>query len=235
MILLLAIALSTPIVTAPIPPYSFTENGQPRGVAVELVEALAKEAELDGKMSFMPWKRALKLAEEGGAGPALILPLNRSADREERFLWVVPLLSDDTVLVTYGDQKPEVKSFEQALGWRVGVLAGSPLEAELKEKGFKHVDAGVDEETNARKLHAGRIDVWLVARMVAPFVFERQGFDPKKLVYGVAMRTNDLHLGATKTLPEAEVSKWRKALEALKQRGDYQKIVDRYATSPSVK
>jgi len=201
-------------------------------VAVELVEALAKEAGHDGKLFFMPWKRALKLAEEGTDGkPTLIIPLNRSPEREERFVWVIPLLSDDTVLVTLAGARPEVKSIEQALSWRVGVLLGSPLEAELKEKGFKNVDPSVDEETNARKLQAGRIDAWLVARMVAPFVFERHGFDAKKLLFGIAMRTNDLHLGATKGLPEAEAQRWRGALVSLQKSGEYQKIIDRYKAS----
>lgn len=177
----------------------------------------------------MPWKRALKLAEEGADGKAaLIVPLNRSPEREERFVWIVPLLSDETVLVTLAGTRPEVKSIEQARTWRVGVLLGSPLEAELKEKGFTNVDPGVDEETNARKLQAGRIDAWLVARMVAPFVFERHGFDAKKLIFGIAMRSNDLHLGATKGLPEAEAQRWRSAMVSLQKSGEYRKIIDRY-------
>ena len=53
-----AVALEIEIVTAAIPPYVFQENGQQKGLIVELVEAMARHAGHSAKIRFLPWKRA---------------------------------------------------------------------------------------------------------------------------------------------------------------------------------
>lgn len=216
------------IVTGQIPPYSFEEDGKPAGVAVEIVQALAAIVGHSGKMTFVPWKRAVAMAERSADAPRLILPLNRSPERESRFTWVVPLLTDATALITRKDGKPRIATYQEARGYSVGVLLGSPLETELRNKGFRRVDVGVDEETNARKLQLGRIDAWFVASMVAPFVYKRLGFQPSDLVYGAELQVNDLHLGATKSLSEAETKAWQSAMEKILRNGTYDQILKKY-------
>jgi polar amino acid transport system substrate-binding protein len=224
-------AAEVEIVTGDIPPYTFreTEDGPAKGVVVELVQAMARLVGHSGKMTFLPWKRAVAVAEHGKDGaPVLIIPLNRSPEREPLFSWVTPLLKDDTVLVTKEGGKPRIDAPQSAIDYTVGVLLGSPLERELRDKGFKHVDVGVDEETNAKKLRLGRVDAWLVAAMVAPFVYGRLGYPTTELRYGATLRVNDLHLGATKTLPEPEAAKWRDAMAKLTKSGEVDRILKAY-------
>jgi polar amino acid transport system substrate-binding protein len=211
-----------------IPPYSYLDGTTPKGIAVELFQEMAKLVGHSGKIQFLPWKRAVKTVEDAHAQPAMILPLNRSPERERRFSWVVPLLKDETALVTKKGVKPKLEDPKTARKWSVGVLLGSPLEAELKLNVFEHVTASPDEETNAKMLHIERLDAWFVATMVAPFVYKRLGYDPKELEVGVKMQVNDLHLGATKELPEAEARKWRDAWETLVKEGRVEKLLAEY-------
>lgn len=215
------------IVTGVIPPYTYLVNEKPRGLVVEMVQAMAKHANHSGKIKFLPWKRAL-LEVETASEPRLIIPLNRSPEREDQFFWVQEMYIDKTVLVTHKGFHPELEFIDQARRLKTGVLLGSPLETQLRRLNFVEIEATVDEETNARKLQAGRIAVWHVARLVAPFVFERHAFSPKNLQFGPSLDENDLYLGGSRNLPIEQAEIWREAFKKIKADGTYDAIVKKY-------
>ena len=51
------------------------------------------------------------------------------------------------------------------------------------------------------------------------------GFDPKEILPGPALRTMHFYLGATPGLPQAEITAWRAALDAMKADGSYARII----------
>jgi polar amino acid transport system substrate-binding protein len=220
------------ILSGQIPPYSFIEDGKQKGLIVEIVEAMAKHTAHSGKIRFLPWKRALQDVLEGGQDGLpvrMIIPLNRSEEREFKFTWIQEIYIDDTVFVTKKGLTPKIERAEQAVSMSTGVLLGSPLEAQLRRLGFKNIDAAVDEETNARKLNIGRIAVWHVARMVAPFVFIQQGFSPSDLEYSAGLEPNDLYLAGSKKFPPGVAELWQAAFKKIKEDGTFAGIVKKYS------
>lgn len=225
-------SIETEILAAVIPPYLFEKDGPGSasvGVISELVKEMARRIGHSGRITYVPWARAQQMTREARDGvPRLIIPLTRTEAREYQYKWVAPLLEDEALLVSVKGKTPLITSAEQAKGMPAGALLGSPQEALLRELNFTTVDAGVDEETNARKLNAGRLQVWFVARMVAPFLYKQAGFNASDLQYGVKLRTNDLYLGASPNLSDAEADRWRNALRAMQDDGTYEKIVSKY-------
>jgi polar amino acid transport system substrate-binding protein len=220
------------ILTGVIPPYSFLEDGKQNGLIVEIVEEMAKHTGHSGKIKFLPWKRALQDVLDSGQDGIpirMIIPLNRSEEREFKFSWIQEIYTDDTVFVTKKGLTPKIERAEQAVSMSTGVLLGSPLEAQLRRLGFKNIEAAVDEETNARKLNIGRIAVWHVARMVAPFVFIQQGFSPTDLEYSAGLEPNDLYLAGSKKMPPGVAELWQVAMKKIKEDGTFARIVQKYA------
>lgn len=217
------------ILTGEIPPYTFFEGGRQKGLVIELIEAMAKHTGHSGKVRFLPWKRALNEIQESDKIPRMIIPLNRSEEREFKFTWIQELYVDDTTFVTKKGANARIDKIENALLLKTGVLLGSPLEAQLRRLGFKDIDSAVDEDTNARKLNAGRIAVWHVARLVAPFVYLRQGLSTASLEYGATMEPNDLYLAGTKNFPVAIAETWRQAFKKIKSDGTFAEIVKKYS------
>lgn len=220
------------ILTGTIPPYSFIEDGKQKGLIVEIIEAMAKHTGHSGKIKFLPWKRALQDVLDGGQFDQpvrMIIPLNRSDEREFKYTWIQEIYVDDTVFVTKKGMTPKIERAEQALNLSTGVLLGSPLEAQIRRLGFKNVDAAVDEETNARKLNLGRIAVWHVARMVAPFVFIQLGFSPTDLEYSTGLEPNDLYLAGSKKFPPKIAELWQEAMKKTKEDGTFARIVKKYS------
>lgn len=73
-------------VTENFPPYNFTENGQPRGYATELVYKLATQVGIDVDVQVLPWSRAMLTAQE--RPNVLIFSMLRTPDREHNYHWI---------------------------------------------------------------------------------------------------------------------------------------------------
>lgn len=224
----LADKIDIPVLAASIPPYTNASGNEVGGIVADVFREMAKRAGHSGRIELTAWNRAQQMVRNPQDGtPRFIIPLTRTPEREKLYQWVAPLLSDDALIVTLKGARPAITSRKQLAGIHVGALLGSPLEALLRSDGLGIVDAGADEETNARKLGSGHIGAWFVARMVAPDVFKSQGFDPARLDYGVVLRRNDLYLAASPGMPAAEIKKWKQAFSAIKKDGTWKKITTR--------
>jgi len=207
------------IVAAEIAPYVHEERGEVRGLVAEVVRKAARHLGRSDQIEMLPWPRAQSLTREGtGAGARLIIPLTRTPERENLYKWISLILSDDAVMVTLKSRRLNIESDKDARSLVVGMLRGSPLEAELFARNYPRLDPGIDEALNARKLKTGRIDAWLVARMVAPFTWRSAGYDPADLAYGMKVRTNDLWLAGSRSISDAEVALWQNAIRAVTER-----------------
>ena len=215
------------LLAAEIAPYVYLKDGLPAGPMAKVIQEMAHRSDHSGKIEFLPWARAQKLVrDQKDSQIRFILPLTRTPEREDHYIWVVEVMKDDLVFVTDKAKQPEIKNIDDAKNLRVGVLLGSPGEAELKQRGFTNIDASVNEDVNARKLNSSRIDAWLVARTVAPFSWKREALPPKDLEYGVVVRSNHLYLGAAKSTPPDVVARWRKAFDEMKADGTYMRLMN---------
>lgn len=78
------------IYTADYPPYSYRDtNGDVIGISTDKVRAFMAEAGLSYKIVIVPWSRALLLIEQDPY--ALIYSLDRTAEREDLYLWLFAL------------------------------------------------------------------------------------------------------------------------------------------------
>ena len=218
-----------PVVATELPPYAELNGKEPSGVMIELVQAMAKKVGHSGKIDLISWNRAQKATTTNPDGiPRLILPLIRTAEREKKYQWVVPLMEDDAIIVTLKGKRPAITAKAQLAGLRVGVLDGSPLQPWLLSEKQVEIDPAPSQDVNAKKLYAGRIDAWFVVRMVGRFEFKSAGFDPNLLNEGISLRPLVLYLAASPNFPKTQIKAWQKAFESIKKDGTFKKIVARY-------
>lgn len=67
-------------------PYQYKRNGQPTGIAVEIIKQVLADSQLTAEIKFYPWARALLLAES--APNTIIMSISRSSEREDDFHWL---------------------------------------------------------------------------------------------------------------------------------------------------
>jgi polar amino acid transport system substrate-binding protein len=212
-----AFAAGLRFVAGEIPPYAYSENGKTNGAASLIVMEMARELGEPFALEFLPWKRAQDETQQNDN--VAIIPLARNAEREPLYKWVGPIIVDQEVLITLAGGKPAPKSLAEAKDWSICTLLGSPTVAALSQAGFTNVQPTKDMATCSRMTNAGRADAWSAARMVAPYQYRMDGFDPSTLRYGALVRPNEIYMGLSPKVPDATVARWQGALEKLRANG----------------
>ncbi len=140
------------------PPYSYEQEGEAKGLYVDILEAL------DEKMLFfsfrikaVPWKRGLKLLEIGSSF-ALAPPYYRPDERPYMF-YSNPILKEELVLVSIG--KKEEKNWPgDYKNYKIGINRGFSSISD-DEKSMLSVEEGSSTKDNLLKLVSGRIDYFI--------------------------------------------------------------------------
>ncbi len=153
------------LVTEEYPPFNYQEDGELRGLSVELMEAIMADAGLEYDMAIMPWARAVSLAENT-PGHCVFTTVHNKA-RDNRFAWVQPLLTSYSYLVKKSGSPVKAETIEDARGYLVGTQRGDYTVGVLEEKGFKRIDLAAEFGVSLKKLLMGRIDLMPMAGTTA--------------------------------------------------------------------
>jgi len=221
-------ATTVPVYAGSFPPYVYRDaDGRATGLMVEILTRLGAEAGIRFEVRIMPWARAqLWVGQEQRR--AMILPLTRTAAREPRYDWVVPLLHEPLAMMVT-DPALAGADFAALRARPVAVQTESPNAAFLREQGFTALNTVNAEATAARMLRHGRVDGWFARPMVARAVFRRVGGDPEALHVGAVKPTPPMFLGATREgFSEALLARLRAAFARLETRGTLAALRERY-------
>ncbi|WP_413558247.1 substrate-binding periplasmic protein [Bdellovibrio sp. HCB209] len=181
------------------------------GLSGEYGKQIAASIKKAGKQNefeivWVPWKRALVEVEKNPRG--LFFPFTRTFDREYRFNWVMHMAEVDCWLYAV-DPKIKIEDYNQIAQYRVGVLAGSARELELRKHAGKNarVEGTIEDIANYRKLQAGRIDVWATHPSVmaeAQRLLKTNGGKPREIHALKKLFSQSLWLVANKEMSDKD-------------------------------
>lgn len=220
----LSSAETVTVLAGPIAPYAI-ERGDKPGAAVEIVNEMAKRAGIAAVVKFEPWARAQADAQSGH--DVAILPLTRTPERESKYTWIVPLLSDQLYLQTIRTDL-DIPSLAKAGTLSIATLRNTPQEDLLRQAGLSKLELVNDEDAGAKMLKAGHVDAWFTRGMVASFTYAQNGGDPKQLVRSAETETPPMYLGGSPDFPKATAEKLSQALASMKADGSYDRILQAY-------
>ncbi len=206
------------------------EGGGVSGLACELVLELARRAGHSGAVDLYPFARALAVA--ASAPDTLLVPVGRTPAREDRYTWIVPLVEDDFLVVAKRDSTADISSFEALRDLSVGVIrdgVGAQLSA---AHGLRHVSVVTEDQTNARKLDAGRIDAWISSWNGIRAAQRGAGLRIDRLRRGVVGSHVQVYLVGSRDLAPAVTAHWRAAFETMRADGSYGAILRKYHVDP---
>ncbi len=128
---------------------------------VEMLTEMAKRANIEVNLKFEPWSRAQSDTQAGK--DLAIIALTRTPEREPKYTWIVPLLSDPLWLhATRGDLNI---SALDGCTLNISVLRGTPQEDTLRQAGLTKLDLTTNDNSGAKMLKAGRVDAWFTRGM----------------------------------------------------------------------
>lgn len=114
------------------------------------------------KITFYPWNRGLHALK--GASNTIILPIDKTKDRDPSLQWVAPLLNVNFVMVT---RNQIISSIYDALNFdRILVRKNSNYEYVLTQHGFPNI-VSVSSETMHKMLSKNRAEAWFTSDIEA--------------------------------------------------------------------
>lgn len=219
--------LALQLYTEEYPPISFSHEGQPRGMAVEVVKELLRQLEQSPSLQVVPWARAYHIAQTT-PGTA-IFPTMRNPQREPLFKWVGPIiLAYDNFYALRGSGITINRREELAEIQNIAVPRDWFSYQELRAAGMNNL-LGVNEpEQMFRLLRSGRVSLILAdnlslyARGEAAAQIAQLGPDEVEAVlpYRHAYGYIAFSLDTDDTL----IRRWQAALDAMKHDGSFSRI-----------
>lgn len=143
---------------------------QHQGVMVEIANEAYRREGYALKVRFLPWARALGVAEQGEVDGMVGIWYSR--EREQWFNYSKPILANQMGFYRRVDHPITFKSLNDLHPYVIGIVhayANPPA----FDAAHLHTDEANDDLTNLRKLAAGRLDLVLVDRAVARYLIER--------------------------------------------------------------
>lgn len=187
-LLLLALPVSAGLqqlrfITEEYPPYNYSDNGQLKGIAIELLEqAFAAEGlQLQPQqIELLPWARGYDTALS--TANTVLFSTNRTAARETLFQWAGPISADRVVLMGRASRTLQIDSIEQLNASELQIVA---IREDVGAQRLQELGVDPDRITLASNntsalamLEAGRVDLWAYGEDVAYWLMRSQGIDP---------------------------------------------------------
>ncbi len=169
------------LMTEQFPPFNYAENGELKGISVDLLEMMLVEvgSKLTRKdMRLLPWARGYRDALE--KENTVLFITNRNPLREELFKWVGPILTTEFGLIAKKNRKIRITSRDEINRYKIGVVSKDYGEMLLHSLGIKpvQIEPVPTPEINVHKLNRHRIDLWNYEVTVAAWIISQAGFNP---------------------------------------------------------
>jgi polar amino acid transport system substrate-binding protein len=228
-------ARSYTLVTLEYPPYEYTENGQVKGIAVEIVREAFRLMGHEAVIQVYPFKRSIEMFKRGEADA--IFTFFKTPEREEFTLYSneVVVLQSITLWVrqdspiTYNDDFSSMSQYH--FGVIRGVSYGEKFDAQARA-GKLNLDT-VDSASSAMDmLVASRFDIWVSNHFGAVYELKRAGLfeSVKELTPPVQEQLTYVGFSKVKNLGELR-DQFDKTLKILKRNGFYDAVLDKYRHS----
>ena len=213
------------IVTENYPPFNYwADDGKSvTGLSVDIAAEMAKRTGMEIKTDIYPWARALLLAER--SSDTCVISTIRTPDRENKFRWIGPIVSDKLALFALSDSDMHLNTLADAKKYMVGTYIGSASIPILEQQGVRY-DVVQTDTLNLKKIQARRIDLWVASLKTGSFEAKREGVKIKPaLTFG---ESSDMYLACGRSMGDGSASRLSQALASMRNDGTLAALEQKY-------
>jgi polar amino acid transport system substrate-binding protein len=224
--------------TEEFPPLNYeTEEGQLQGVAVDLLDTVFERLNVGltrEDVRLVTWPEAYQAVLTRNR--TVVFSMARLDEREELFKWAGPFVSGDNMLFALKSRNITITSPEDLQKYRIGVITNTSSIPILLGLGVEH-DQLVLGETAAvliEALEQGEIDLWATGKLSGNYLIQERATRPNGFESVYVVHTNEYYYAFSRETPDALVTAFQQALEAIQEEKDaqgiseYERILYRY-------
>jgi len=219
------------------PPYNFMENGQLKGISVDLLEQITGRLGIVLKqkdINLAPWEEGYQLTLK--RKDTLLFSTTRTVEREKKFQWVGPISPTKIVLFTRKDMPSRLTPGSGLKDLKVGAIRDDIGEQLVVKAGVKKMDLTSSLKTGdlIRLLEEGKIDAWAYEETAGRWFIKHEAANPDNIKVARVLYEGELYYAFNRKTPKVVVAAFQKALDEIKKEksadgsSSYEKIFDRY-------
>jgi polar amino acid transport system substrate-binding protein len=208
-------------------PITFSQDGVPRGLAVEVVQEIQRRLGDKSPIEFMPWTRAYR--ELQGNSPVALFTTARTPARERLFKWVGPVVTFYSAFYALPKSPRQVTTLEEAQRAEAVLVVRDWFTAEeLTVRGFRNLVMVNDPQVAVRMLMAGRAPLFASERLAMPQMLGQAGLAEDALEVVFSYASSQGYIAFSQATPEAVVRQWATQLAEMKRDGSFATIYKRW-------
>lgn len=204
-------------------PISFSVDGKPDGLAVQVVQEIQKRIKNQDPIKVVPWARGWKMLTE--QPNTVLFTMTRTTEREQMFTMIGPVAIGTTNFYALKNSGIKITSLEDAKSAKaIGVYRASVEERILLEQGFTNIAASSTPLLSAKQLIKHRIDLWCNANLTAPSILTEAGASIDDVESLFTISANHLYIAFSRGTANEVIEQWKNSLAAIKADGTFKTI-----------
>ena len=217
-------------ITEDSPPYSYIENGIPKGVVYEVLSAASDAVDASINISnvkMFPWVRGMYQAKT--QSDVCLFATVRTPAREKLFKWAGPFVCYRCVLISRVGAM-DVRDFADIKKYKISSPRNSYEHELLLNMGYPESmldDASTAENVIVKMLH-GRVDGIVLDDGAAYYLLKQKGFDLKDFEVNWVFEEGKGYFAFNKDVPDSAVERMQQGIDIIRSSGELCKIHMKY-------
>lgn len=201
------------------------------GIGGEIFTQAMEEKKIPYKIIWETWKRAQVIVLLNAEKKSFIIPLTRTKERENNYIWVSKIYDAETVFFTTKNSK-KINTFKDANGKTINVLSGSSFEQKLRSVRNEIPKSQIYlcplESLCFSNLSTQKIDS-VYTNLIGGFAVLRYlKLNEKNFEVGEKIDVEENYIATAKSTPKKLVTLVANAIDDFKKTPKYSSIIKKY-------
>ena len=232
MLLMVCLTQAQPLrlYTEEYPPINFSLNGQPTGLATEMVRAIMRRTGQNAPISLVPWARGYQLALTR-PNTGLFVTM-RTSERERLFKWVGPLTRNVTGFYALRSAGLSIERLEQAreLG-EIAVPRDWYSHQRLQAEGFRNLTPVTGASQVVSMLKRGRVKLMVLDNLSLNALLTQGDIQADEVQLLFNFMHSDSYIAFSQQTDDALIARWQRELDTMKRDGSFVRIFQHWFPS----
>jgi polar amino acid transport system substrate-binding protein len=209
------------------PPLNFSQNGQAKGLSIDVVQEIQRRVGNPDTIEVQPWTRAYRTAST--VPNVALFGTARTTAREELFQWVGPVATAVASLYSRRGAGLHIATLEEAKAVsRILVVRDFYTHQLLQKLGFTNLELVSKPETMVKMAVNGRAPLMFVGNLTLPDLLERADAKPGDVERVFTVTSIQTYIAFSLGTPREVVASWQTALDNMKRDGSYAAIYSKW-------
>ncbi|MFI8381500.1 substrate-binding periplasmic protein [Pseudomonas sp. NPDC079086] len=205
------------------PPINFSKNGEPTGLATEVVQAIMQRTGQNAPISVVPWARGYQLALTR-ANTGLFVTM-RTREREQLFKWVGPITRNVTSFYALRRSFLSINRLDEAREYgEIAVPRDWYSHQRLLAEGFSNLTPVTGPAQMVSMLKLGRVKLMVLDNLGLNALLAQGDIQADEVQLLFSFMHGDTYIAFSQQTDDALISRWQRELDTMKSDGSFAAI-----------